>query len=49
MDKNLDVIIKSITYIQWPDNEDKKKVAEFWEKLILAMPKLKPKPRPWAL
>ena len=49
MDKNLDLIIKSITYIQWPEDEDEKKVADFWKKLTLALPKLKPKHRPWVL
>ena len=44
MDNNLKHIIKSITYIEWPGADDKKKIDDFWEKLKLAMPKVKNQP-----
>ena len=43
MDKTLDHIIKTITYLEWPGDEGSdKEINRFWDKLKLVMPKLKP-------
>ena len=43
MDKNLDHIIKTITYLEWPGHDASKRAKKrFWEKLVLSMPKVKP-------
>ncbi|GAB1600089.1 uncharacterized protein LOC115215177 isoform X1 [Argonauta hians] len=43
IDKNLSYIIKSITYLEWPesDENDENKIKKFWQKLRLTMPKKK--------
>ena len=42
LDKNLEHIIKSITYLVWPgEDADEKDINKFWSKLKLSMPKLK--------
>ena len=43
MDKNLDHIIKTITYLEWPGHDaSTREKKRFWEKLVLSMPKLRP-------
>ena len=39
VDKNLNLILKSITYIKWPTNKKQKDIQKFWEQLRLTMPK----------
>ncbi len=41
IDKNLRFILKTITYIEWPDTISPKKEDEFWERVKLSLPKLK--------
>ena len=37
IDKNLQIIMSSITYIRWPTDETKQK--KFWERLAKTLPK----------
>lgn len=39
VDKNLKLILNSITYIKWPDGKKHKEIEKFWEQLRLTMPK----------
>ena len=41
LDPNLEQIIHSVTYLEWPGNEDSLKIQKFWKKLVLSMPKKK--------
>lgn len=41
LDPNLEQIIKSVTYLEWPEDEDSVKIQKFWKKLVLSMPKKK--------
>lgn len=38
-DKNLKSIINSVTYLEWPGQENSKKAERFWKKLELSLPK----------
>ena len=40
-DPNLKQILKSVTYIEWPDQSNEKKTKTFWKRLELSMPKRK--------
>ena len=37
VDENLKVILSSVTYLEWPSDEDKQK--KFWTRLAKALPK----------
>ncbi|XP_069126125.1 uncharacterized protein [Argopecten irradians] len=39
MDKNLKTILSTVTYIEWPGEEDSKKLEKFWKKIELSLPK----------
>ncbi|XP_021358637.1 uncharacterized protein LOC110453803 [Mizuhopecten yessoensis] len=39
MDKNLKTILSTVTYIEWPGEEDPKKLEKFWKKIELSLPK----------
>ena len=41
MDPNLQFILDSITYLEWPGSSDEKSEASFWKRLELSMPKMK--------
>ncbi|CAC5379569.1 unnamed protein product [Mytilus coruscus] len=41
LDPNLEQIIHSVTYLEWPGEEDSLKMHKFWKKLVLSMPKKK--------
>ncbi|XP_046578072.1 toll-like receptor 13 isoform X2 [Haliotis rubra] len=40
-DRTLSSILKSITYIEWPQNGDESTLKAFWRRLELSMPKIK--------
>lgn len=39
VDKNLKSILNSVTYLEWPGQENSKKLERFWKKLELSLPK----------
>ena len=39
MDKNLKGILNSVTYIEWPGEDNSKRLDKFWKKLQLSLPK----------
>ncbi|XP_033736673.1 uncharacterized protein LOC117324939 [Pecten maximus] len=39
LDKNLKTILSTVTYIEWPGEEDSKKLEKFWKKIELSLPK----------
>ena len=39
MDRNLKGILNSVTYIEWPGEENSKRLERFWKKLQLSLPK----------
>lgn len=39
IDKNLKTILSTVTYIEWPGEEDSKKLEKFWKKIALSLPK----------
>lgn len=39
LDKNLKSILNSVTYLEWPGNDNSKKLERFWKKLELSLPK----------
>ena len=39
MDKNLKGILNSVTYIEWPGEENSKRLERFWKKIELSLPK----------
>ena len=39
IDTNLKSILNSVTYLEWPGNENSKKTDKFWKKLELSLPK----------
>ncbi|XP_053394475.1 uncharacterized protein LOC123524762 isoform X3 [Mercenaria mercenaria] len=41
MDPNLKVILDSVTYIEWPKDGNEKKLAKFWKRMELSLPKIK--------
>ncbi|CAG2186957.1 unnamed protein product [Mytilus edulis] len=41
LDPNLEQIIHSVTYLEWPGEEESLKIQKFWKKLVLSMPKKK--------
>ena len=41
MDKNLRIIIDSVTYIKWPGEDNSKLLDQFWQQLQLSLPKKK--------
>ncbi|XP_046576690.1 LOW QUALITY PROTEIN: uncharacterized protein LOC124284629 [Haliotis rubra] len=41
MDKNLKQILNTVTYIDWPGEEDSKKLDRFWKLMVCALPKKK--------
>lgn len=41
LDPNLEQIIHSVTYLEWPGDEESSKIQRFWKKLVLSMPKKK--------
>ena len=41
LDPNLEQIMNSVTYLEWPEDEDSVKIQKFWKKLVLSMPKKK--------
>ncbi|KAK3089462.1 hypothetical protein FSP39_003803 [Pinctada imbricata] len=40
-DPNLKQILKSVTYIEWPDHSNERKIKTFWSRVELSMPKRK--------
>nr|KAG5714017.1 hypothetical protein BaRGS_020345 [Batillaria attramentaria] len=41
MDESLRAILETITYLDWPADNDSKKIEKFWKRLELSMPKKK--------
>lgn len=41
MDETLRTILETITYLNWPEDNDPKKIEKFWKRLELSMPKKK--------
>lgn len=41
LDPNLEQIIHSVTYLEWPGDNESAKIQRFWKKLVLSMPKKK--------
>ncbi|KAK3602706.1 hypothetical protein CHS0354_017148 [Potamilus streckersoni] len=41
MDKNLESIIDTVTYIEWPGEENAKRADKFWKRVELSLPKKK--------
>ena len=39
MDRNLRGILNSVTYIEWPGEENSKRLERFWKKIELSLPK----------
>ncbi|XP_060082255.1 uncharacterized protein LOC132561580 [Ylistrum balloti] len=39
LDKNLKTILSTVTYIEWPGEEDSKRLEKFWKKIELSLPK----------
>ena len=39
MDPNLQSILSSVTYLEWPNESDDKKAERFWKRLQLSLPK----------
>ena len=39
MDRNLKGILNSVTYIEWPGEENSKRLDRFWKKIELSLPK----------
>ncbi|XP_045157464.2 uncharacterized protein LOC123523822 [Mercenaria mercenaria] len=44
IDKNLKSIMNSVTYLEWPGQENTKKAERFWKKLELSLPKKSSQP-----
>lgn len=44
MDATLRSILETITYLDWPEDGDPRKVERFWKRLELSMPKRKSRP-----
>lgn len=41
VDQNLRLIMESVTYLKWPENDNIKTINHFWKQLHLSMPKTK--------
>ena len=39
IDKNLKTILNTVTYLEWPEDENTRKVEKFWKQLELTLPK----------